>query len=402
MEARLAGRNGPRHGRPRLRGMLAGTAAAVAATCSLAACASSGGSSGGSGGALVIGGVVDQTGPSANAGAASRTAFDYWIKRFNGEGGVNGRALQVKYCDSQSTPAGGAECATQLAGVNTHIVMLLTALPAAQGAETRLGGDVALSIIPVLLPKAGGSVFQVVPLFGTVVAPLITMAKTSKIAALGVVYTNDSSGAAQLAAIQAAAKAAGLKVVASPMEPTATDVTPQLIQLKSGGAGLIFSATLGTPTNVVVSSAHTLGLSLPLVVGNGNVTNNFLQSISGGIPPNLYGIATMAKGTAFPAPVTTAWASFQAAYQKATGKPVDSVGSSFAYASCLLDAALKHTAASSAKAVKLFLSSQATTCLGSALTFSNPAFNVASGVPAEVVKATSASGGTWGPAGGSF
>lgn len=398
MARRLAGV--PRSHRGR---RIAAVATAVVAIIgSLSACSSSGGSGGGSGSKWVIGGIVDQTGSAANAGAASKAAFQYWVDQFNKGGGAGGRMLEVKYCDSKSTPAGGAQCATQVGSVNSHVVMLLTALPAAQGAQTRLTNDVALSIIPVQLPKGGSKAFQVVPLFGTVVQPLIKLAKADNIGTLGVIYTSDSSGTAQLGATKAAAGAAGLKVVDSPMEPTATDVTPQLVQLKSKGAGVIFSATQGSPTNVVATSAKTLSLTLPLVVGNGNVTNNFLKSLSGGIPSNLYGIATMAKGPAFPAAVTKAWSSFQTTYQKTTGNPVDSIGSSFAYASCLVKAALDQTKASSADALQKFLLTKTTTCLGSPLTFSNPALNVASGVPAQVVKASTASGGSWIPAGSSF
>jgi ABC-type branched-subunit amino acid transport system substrate-binding protein len=386
--------------------------ASVAAAACLAACSSGGGgATGGGGGATgggsssstwVIGGIVDQTGPGANTGASSKSAFQFWVNQFNAQGGAGGRKLQVDYCDSKSTPAGGAQCAAQVGSVNSHIVVLLSALPAAQGAQTRLASDVTLSIIPVLLPKGGSSSFQVVPLFGTVVQPMIAMAKASKISKLGVIYTSDSSGTAQLGAIKQAAAGAGLSVVASPMDPTATDVTPQLVQLRSQGAGLIFSATLGSPTNVVLSSAATVGLTLPVVVGNGNVTNNFLQSLSGGIPQNLFGLGTMAKGTAFPAAVTKAWTSFQASYQQAVGKPVDSVGSSFAYTSCLMKAALDGTKASSADAIQKYLLSKTTACLGSPLKFANPALNVASGVPLQVVKASSDDKGSWVPASTGF
>lgn len=403
MTVKLADANSRRSRRVRRLGAL--VAASVTAVASLAACSDGGGGSStasGSGDSWVIGGIVDQTGSAANAGAASKSAFQLWVDKFNDEGGAGGRKLEVKYCDSKSTPAGGAQCAAQVGSVNSHIVVLLTGLPAAQSAQTRLANDVSLSIIPVLLPKGGSKSFQVVPLFGTVVQPMIAMAKTSKIDTLGVIYTSDSTGTAQLAAIKAAAGSAGLPVVASPMEPTATDVTPQLVQLRSEGAGLVFSATLGSPTTVVLSSAGTLGLTLPVVVGNGNVTNNFLASLSGGIPKNLFGIATMAKGPAFPAAVTKEWTSFQDNFQQVIGKPVDSIGSSFAYTSCLMKAALDETKASSADAIQKYLLNETTTCLGSPLEFSNPALNVASGVPVQVVRATSDDGGSWIPVGESF
>ena len=110
----------------------------------------------------------------------------------------------------------------------------------------------------------------------------------------------------------------------------------------------------------------------------------------------------MANGPAFPAAVTSAWTSFQSDFQKTTGKPVDSVSSSFAYASCLMKAALDATKASSADDLQKYLLGTPTTCLGSSVTFSNPALNVAAGVPAQVVKASSNDSGSWIPAGTSF
>jgi ABC-type branched-subunit amino acid transport system substrate-binding protein len=257
--------------------------------------------------------------------------------------------------------------------------------------------SIGLAIAPVVLPKAGTNIFQAAPVISQVVKPLVDGAKAQKITSLGVLYTSDAPGQAQLGAVTAAAKAAGIAVDSKPIEPTATDVSPQLLQLKSDGAQVIFSATLGAPTTTVLSSYHSLGMTIPLVVGAANVTNDFLNSISYGIPSTLYGISTMAKGDGFDAATAKAWSDYQRNYRKYAGEPVDSEGATGAYIACIAKEVIANTKGASGAAAQKYLEENTLTCLGSPIQFGVNGLNVANGVPNELLQAGRTADDGWVP-----
>lgn len=176
--------------------------------------------------------MLDETGVAATTTQGAKDATQYAVNQLNAKGGIDGHKVTFVYCDSQSTTQGGATCGAQLAGVNSHMVLLLSANPASQGAETQLRTTVGLAISAVLLPKKGTTVFQANGLGTSTVAPLLQDAAQAGIRTIGVVYTNDSSGEGQLGAAQTEAKKYPVTIVPQPMDPTATDVTPQLVKLR--------------------------------------------------------------------------------------------------------------------------------------------------------------------------
>jgi ABC-type branched-subunit amino acid transport system substrate-binding protein len=346
---------------------------------------------------LVLGAVLDLTGAGAAEGQSEKAGMDFALRTVNETGGVDGRKIEVQTCDTQSTPAGGAQCATQLSRVNSHIVLLLGSLPSTLGAVPHLSGALGITIVPVLFPKRGTDVFQMAVLEKQVVAPFIEAAKKARIQKIGVIYVNEASGTAQLAAVEGEAKASGIAVVSEPMDPSATDVTAELDQLVSQGAQVIFSATIGSADTAVVTSYHTLGLSLPLVMGAEAVTNNFLKSLSFPIPPHLYGISTLAIGPGFSGPIMRAWAKMEVAYKKYAHQPVDSEGGSSQYAVCIAAGALAGTHAGPVGRLKRYLETQTIKCLGANISFDQvPGLNVASGEPRALIQAGPTAKDGWG------
>lgn len=350
-----------------------------------------------SGSTLTIGSIIDLTGPGANGGAAQQAGIKYYVHKVNQSGGVDGHQIKIKYCDTKSTPTGGATCATQLSGVNSHVVLLSGALPSAQGAIPHLSGVVGISVLPVLFPKAGTDVFQAEPLEGVYVAPLIKAMKSAKLTTIGVLYTSDSSGTHQLAAVKKAAGAAGLKVVSEPTSPTATNVTTELLHLKSGGSQAIFLASIGTATLTALTSYHSLGLSIPVVVGAQADTNSFLKALPFAVPPKLYGLSTLYVGKTGLTPAEqSAWSSYTSSFKAFAHQPPDEETTSALRTVCDAVAALKGTHVGSSAAMAKFLSSSAITCLGSDMKFNVHGLNVVTGVPGALTQAGPSVSDGWG------
>lgn len=324
--------------------------------------------------------------------------INFFVQQTNKAGGVDGHQLTIKFCDTQSTPTGGASCASEASKVNSHVVLLQGALPSTQGAVPQLGDVISFTVLPVLFPKADTRIFQIIPLEDKVVAPMIAAVKAAKMTTIGVLYTSDASGTAQLKAVQDAAGPAGLKVVTQAMSPTATDVTTQLLQLKSNGAEVLFLSSIGDATTRALTSYNTLGMTLPVVAGAAAVSNSFLKSLSFPIPPKLYGISTLAAGTAGLTPAQVdAWAKFGKDFSAFAHEPVDSQHTSGYYVGCFAAAVLAATHGGSAAAMAESVKNNPVTCLGAQMPFTVPGLNVVADAPTSLVQAGPTAADGWGP-----
>src|SRR5579875_593973 len=310
-------------------------------------------------GGWVIGSLVDETGTDANGGAAQQKGIEYLVKQINGSGGIRGHHISIKFCDTQSTPSGAAQCAQQLSGVNTHLVL-------ATGASS------------------------------VVAQAMVAGVKAAGLHTIGVLYTTDTSGTHQLQAAQAAAAKAGLKVVSEAQNPGANDVTPQLVKLRSDGAQAIYLASVGTNTAAAVNSYRTLGISQPVIVGAAAVTNGFLHSLPS-IPAHLYGVSQLLASSAGLPPATAkAFSTFLAQFKAQEGEPADTQNTSAVYVGCVASAALK-AAGPSVRGMAAFLRTEPISCLGSTMRFNIPGLNVVSGQPAALVQAGPSAAAGWGP-----
>jgi ABC-type branched-subunit amino acid transport system substrate-binding protein len=358
--------------------------------------------SGGSQNALKVGAIVDLTGSSSVLGATQREGASYAVHEINGQGGINGKQLQVDYCDTRSGTVGGSECAQRFSSLPTPLVLGLAALPGTQGALPHLGNDLVPTVLPVLFPKAGTTVFQTTELESEFIKTFIDAMQKAHKTKVGVMYTTDATGTAQLDALKKGAGPAKITVNAQPMSPGATDVTTQLVQLRSAGSDVLFLATLGNPTNVILSSYHTLSMSTPVVVGAGAVTNGFLSSLqsSGGIPSKLFGLSNLALGSSSLTPAErTAWQKLGKDYRSFTGHPIDGQTASAYYATCVAAAVLKNAGpGAGAPAMASYLSSHPVSCLGANLAFNGvPGLNVVSGQPVALAEAGKSASQGWQP-----
>ena len=374
------------------------SSAPAASTAPASAAASGGASAGASGAAIEVGSIIDLTGVDATSGAAQQAGMGYFLQQLNAAGGINGRPLKVTYCDAASTPQGAAQCAQQFGSLSSHLVITQTSDPPTRGALPYLTKDLVVDVDPILLPKSGTNVFQATASGAVVAGALVSAVKSAGLGTIGVLYTTDTSGTHQLSAAQDAAKAAGITVVSQPQTAGVTDVTPQLLKLKSMGAQVFYLASIGANTAAAVSSYKTLGLTTPVVAGAAAVTNAFLKSLPGGIPANLYGTSELIGDTSgLPAPVAQAWSQYRSAFTKFANQPVDTQTTSAIYVGCVAEAALKASPSFSVSEMTHELTTGTIPCLGVQQKFSIPGLNVVAGQPAAVTKAGASAADGWGP-----
>lgn len=115
-----------------------------------------------------IGAIIPLTGNNAVYGVALKNGIDLAIEDINGEGGINGRKLQVVTEDSQADPQKGVSAFTKLATVN-KVPMVMGAmfsavtLAIAPVAEKRRVVLISPTSSAVELTTAGDYIFRIYP-----------------------------------------------------------------------------------------------------------------------------------------------------------------------------------------------------------------------------------------------
>lgn len=346
----------------------------------------------------VLGSLVDETGEDAAGGAAQKAGVTYYINQINKSGGIDGHKLKLKFCDTQSIPTAAAQCAQQLAGVNTHMVLAQSIDPPTRGALPYLGKDLVVAVDPVLMPTTGEkNVFQATGAGQVVAGALVAAAKSAHLHKIGVLYTTDTSGTHQLDAVQTVAQAAGLTVVSQSQTDGATDVTPQLVKLRSAGAQVIYLASVGTNSAAAVNSYATLGMSQPLVVGAANVTNGFLHLVSK-VPPHMFGVSQLLQDKTGLKPRTLkVFDQYLKDFKRTAHEPADTQTTSAVYVGCVAANGLKAVRGTSLTKLERYYKTHQITCLGSNMRFNLPGFNVITGQPASLAEVGSSASSGWGP-----
>lgn len=344
----------------------------------------------------VLGSLIDETGTDAAGGAAQKAGIDYYISQINRAGGVDGHRIELKFCDTQSTPTQAAQCAQQLASVNTHVVLSQSIDPTTRAALPYLTKDLVVAVDPILLPTSKENVFQATGGSKGLLLVFAKAAKASGLHTIGVLYTTDTSGTHQLAAVQEAASVVGLKVVSVAQTPGVSNVTPQLLQLRQEGADVIYLASVGTNTTAAVNSYATLGMSQPIVAGAGAVTDGFLHSLTK-IPKHLFGNSQLLitpKG--LPARTVKVFDSYLKTFKKAEHEPADTQTTSAVYAGCVAIDALKAAGPSIPRMAK-YLKTKPISCLGSEMRFNLPGLNVINDQPSAMAAAPTNPNAGWQP-----
>ena len=230
-----------------------------------AGCASGGGDT------YKVGYLASQTGPYAALGLASTEGAQLAVKQINDAGGINGKQIELVLLDDKGTStdsALGAQKLIEVEGVLTLASATATAL--------------SHSVIPVLNDNETPGL--VISGTGLVMDQLGDWTfKPSSCEAdyipLPLRYLRDDMGATTIAAmIENSGYGEGgehfLKIVAPDMnmeivetqhfDPGATDMTPQLANIRSSGADSMFIWGSGPAGALAIKQAREMGIMIPI------------------------------------------------------------------------------------------------------------------------------------------
>jgi branched-chain amino acid transport system substrate-binding protein len=267
--------------------------AVVAATAAtMTACSSSGTASPTASGDATpynIGVLTSQTGAAASLGVGELQGAQLAAAKINADGGVNGHKIKLIAVDDKSAPDQALQRAKSLASQNVAAIVGPSVVGNCLAIQPVIAakGPVNYCLSPAIA-KPTGYVWSASADITVLSATTISYWKKHGIKRIGIISTTDASGTTGAAAATAAAKKAGITIAATATyDPTAVSVTSQLQQATAGKPQALMVWATGASAGVAFQGIQQLGIDIPVMTTDGNLSNTFLQRIKDYTPKML-------------------------------------------------------------------------------------------------------------------
>lgn len=233
-----------------------------------------------------IGVVLSLSGPAAVFGLPERDSINSIHKEFGGT--VDGRKMELVWCDDKTNPTEAARCVTQL--INDEKVVAI--IGPGTGGGILAAGPVADRLkVPLLGPAGTVAVTDKANafwpwVFRVAINDMVGIETTLRLAVkngakkVAVIYQEDAYGKFGSDYTQKLAKDLGFTVVETLGAPyTATDLTAQVTKFRNAGADAVFMqlsvASLGA---AFLKAANEVGLKVPLYGNSGLAQKSYIDA----------------------------------------------------------------------------------------------------------------------------
>jgi branched-chain amino acid transport system substrate-binding protein len=275
---------------------------------------------------FVIGVVSPLSGPVATVGSRQTSAIQWWADDVNANGGIRGRQVELAICDDQGNPEIAVTC------VRNHLargvaLLLNTSISGAIRATLPLVKDGPVMIVasPIIEPDPKTFVFQTSPTDFEITKGLLAYLKANHVNKLAMIASTDATGEVGVANAQKVFPAGGVQLSLARIDLRANDASIQLANVLKDNPPLLYSDYSGGGAATVVKSFSNLGLTMPLVISNANLTEAFMALIRNDMPRRLLGLGLNSMVPEF---VTDAREkarieSFDRSYEATRKEPID-------------------------------------------------------------------------------
>jgi len=224
-----------------------------------------------------IGAIFSVTGAASFLGEPEKNTVQMLAEQINKAGGINGHPLEVIIEDSKSDETQAVLAAKKLIEKDKVLAIIgpsttgesMAVIPIATSAQT-----------PLISAAAGASITQPVKerywIFKTAqydtsaVEAIYTYMKKKGIKKVGIITITTSFGDAGRKALLELAPKFGISVVADERyAPKDTDMTTQLVKIKSAGAQAVINWSVGPGQVIVTKNLHALKMGIPLFQSHG-------------------------------------------------------------------------------------------------------------------------------------
>lgn len=234
--------------------------------------------------------LLPMTGSVSFYSIAEQQSLHIIEQSVNKSGGIGGRPLKFVLNDDQSD----AKIDVQLAGeiLAKHPAVLLgPALTAQCNAIMPLvtSGPATWCFTPGPRPVIGGYVFAFGADTSHTSAVSMRYLKARGITRITIISSTDASGQDGEKNVDAAAAANAIQILDHEhFNPTDLSVTAQLARIKSANPQAIVVWTTGTPFGTVLRAIQELGIDVPIVSTNGNITYAQMRQYKAFLPKDLW------------------------------------------------------------------------------------------------------------------
>jgi branched-chain amino acid transport system substrate-binding protein len=226
---------------------------------------------------IKIGAVLSVTGPASFLGEPEKNTLIMLKDQLNKAGGINGRPVEIIIEDSKSDESQAVVAAKKL--IEKEKVLAIIG-PSTTGESMALVPIVTAAKVPMISCAAGAAITQPVAdrfwVFKTAqydtsaVERIFDYMKSKGITSIGIVSVSTSYGDAGRKAMLEIAPSFGLKIVADEKYgPKDTDMTAQLVKIKSAGAQAIINWSVGPGQAIITKNWASLDMKIPLYQSHG-------------------------------------------------------------------------------------------------------------------------------------
>jgi branched-chain amino acid transport system substrate-binding protein len=237
---------------------------------------------------LRIGMLLSLSGPAAPFGIPERDAVEVLVRKFNNEGGINGRKIELSVYDDATNPTEAARGATQLIQQNKVVAIV----GATTGSSTLAAGPVAMRYeVPMVAPNGTLAVtlkenkfypwvFRSLSGDLTNTAVMFERAIAGGAKRIGLFYQEDAYGKNTADYLYELAKKANVTIVeTATAQLKAIDLTSQATKIRNGNPDVVLiQASAPTLGAAFVRAARQVGLEAPMWAPIGLGQKSFIDA----------------------------------------------------------------------------------------------------------------------------
>jgi branched-chain amino acid transport system substrate-binding protein len=242
--------------------------------------------------AYEINAILPVTGSGAFLGKEEQDALHTIELKVNNEGGIAGRQIHFVVADDQSNPRTAVQLATALVAKRVPII-LGSSLSALCSAMVPLvtTGPVLYCFSPGIRPAENSFVFSSSFSTRDLIVVSVRYLRLRGLTRVGIVTSTDTTGQEAERSIDEAfalPENRGMQIVGREhFNPTDLSAAAQMTRLKGSGAQATIAWSTGTPLGTLLRAANDVGLGMPVLTSNGNLTYNQMKQYGTFLPSEL-------------------------------------------------------------------------------------------------------------------
>ncbi len=279
---------------------------------------------------MIVPVILPVTGGNAFAGSGQRTALALLGELVNRGGGIRGRSIVFDVHDSGSNSQVAVQLLHQFVGPDTPVFIGDSSLAtcAAIAAQVQDAGPVDFCLSPGLVTKPNGFSFAPGHPSTQIAAGVLGYLRAKHVKRVALIVATDATGISMdgyFVDVFAKPQNRDLTLVTREhFNPADLSVDAQITRIKAAGAQAIIAYTSGATFGTVLHGLNDVGLTVPVITSQGNLSYAFLEQYKAVLPRELLFVSgpLPSAGEAVPdGPFKSAQLAYLAAFSNTKIKP---------------------------------------------------------------------------------